>query len=650
MRRRLGGPIGAVLGAGSAFCLAVVAYYEVLGYWFTGTDTIPLIETSRVATLGGALEIFAEPLMEGSHFTDRALFYRPVASLSYAIDYWLWGLDPFGYHLTDLLAHATAAALVCWLVYEVVDDALTAAIAGWVFAIHPLSVEVVPTPARRHDVLATLFALVALALFVRATKGTLATKSGASTTADTEPKGEPTASASESVGTIVSSDEQVRSWRRRWLLVAGSVLAYLLALGSKEIAVIVPALVGTWFLVSAYGERPPLQRLAKSGAVLLGPYAVATAAYLILRLVVLGGLGGYDRPTAEVSTEAIAVTTSRYVLSLVYPVDFVGALSRFEFQLIPNGLYVVIAGASILAVHNVSRTHGDRSVLASARGRLLALSGIWFTVPVWLFVRTGRYTLRSGYVSIVPVAVTLGVVLVAASREVVTRRRKRADEADEPGVGGGELGRGRGHRTNGRYGAGRERGGRGGPGVATLVVACVLLVSLVAGSALVQPYDEWEHAGETSEETLGAITGATEGIAANATLDVSPVPHPESARRMSSFPHAQSVTFVWGNTIESWLRLQGRSGTGDIYINDTVVLNDAPRETTARARNCGDRVAVTIRYDDRGNPAGDRTHTESADRGATGSDYSDGSENPDDDPFGPACERSRSASKSGVPA
>jgi hypothetical protein len=606
MRRRADGPIGAILAAVSAFCLAVVAYYEVLSYWFTGTDTIPLIETSRVATLGGALDIFAGPLMEGSQFTDRALFYRPVSSLSYAIDYWVWGLDPFGYHLTDLLAHATAAALVCWLAYEIMGDALVAAIAGCVFALHPLSVEVVPTPARRHDVLATVFALVALGLFVRATKATLGTgtttaeadgKTANGTTAD-----DPSASAGTTAVTTPTSG------RRCGLFVAGSVLAYLLALGSKEIALIVPLLVGTWFLASTYGERPPIRRALRSRTALLGPYAVATAAYVALRLVVLGGIGGYDRPAADLSADAIAVTVSRYVLSLVYPVDFLGALSAIEFRLIPNGLYVVLAGASVLAVHNVSRTHrhGSRSVLEHARGRLLAFSAVWFVIPVWLFVRAGRYTLRSGYISIVPVSLVLAVLLVASARDVGRRLRERRSE--ETGTGAGERYRtdnrygtnGR-YETNGQYGttSERDRTGDSGPGIATLVVVCVLVASLVAGSALVHSYDEWERAGEVSADTLGAISGATEGTAANATIDVAPVPHPRSARRTGSFPHAQSVTFIWGNTIESWLRLQGRAESRTLYINDTVVLTEVPQETTASARERNGRVTIRVHYDER---------------------------------------------------
>jgi hypothetical protein len=611
MSRRLEGTTRTVLAAGSAALAVFLAYYEVLTYWFTGTDTIPLIETSRVSTIEGVLGIFARPLMEGTHFTDRALFYRPVASLSYAIDYRLWGLDPFGYHLTDLLAHAAAAALIVLLVQAVLGDRLTAAIAGWIFALHPLTVEVVPTPARRHDVLATVFALGALYLFVRALKTTPWTD-GTDRTSGTGEASE-TTGGNAAAGAIASgaSDDESAFSRRRWLLVGGSVLSYLLAIGSKELGVLVPILIGAWFLLAVHAYRPSLRTAIRSGEALLAPYAIATGGYLALRVLVLGGLGGYDRPAWSSTGEALTVTVSRYVLSLLYPVDFVGALSGFQPQLIPNGLYVVLAGASVLAVHNVSRTRSATSVLASARGRLLALAGVWFVTPVWLFVRTGRYTLRSGYISIVPVAVVLAMLLLTAARNAGARRRKakKAEDTDErvppggrmdeSGIGAGSRsGSGSGSRPSSRPEPGprpRARAGAG-PGLATLAVALVLIVSLLAGSALVNPYDEWERAGAVSEKTLEGVSATAEGTPANATMDVEPVPHPKSARRMGSFPHAQSVTFIWGNTIASWLRLQGYAGQRDVYINGTTVLNEMPEGTSASIEQRDGRLLLTIHY------------------------------------------------------
>ena len=204
------------MAAGIVLAVAVLAHYEILSYWFTGSDTLTLIEKSRMRTPAEAWEVFSSPLMYGTNFSIIvALFYRPVANLSYAVDFALWGLDPFGYHLTDLLLHAIASALTFAFVRRVSKDILVGALAGCLFALHPITAEVVPTPARRHDVLATVFVLVSLLLFFRA----------------------------------VARD---RLHRGRWGLLAGSVLSYLLAVGAKEIGVLAPPLVGAWFLLVAY--------------------------------------------------------------------------------------------------------------------------------------------------------------------------------------------------------------------------------------------------------------------------------------------------------------------------------------------------------------------------------------------------------------
>ena len=584
MRRRIGASLRTRLAACTVFLITVLAYRDVLGYWFTGVDTIPLIETSRVFSLEGVLVTFARPLMDGSHFTDRAMFYRPIASLSYAFDYWAWGLDPFGYHLTDLLLHAGTAALVVILVCVVLDDTSTGALAGVIFALHPLAVEVVPTPARRHDMLATAFILVAVALFVRATETMAVGRTDREDFAD----GDRGRTEERRTASGPSVD---RGLRYRHL--AGSVLAYLLALGSKETAIVLPALVGAWLVIRWWGGSS--RRALRAGVALLGPFAVATVGYLALRIAVLDGLGGYDR-SVTVTAEAITTMVSRYVLSLVYPVDFLNALSTYDLQLVPNGLYVVLAGTSLLVVHGVSKRQGVRLALASARGRLLALSGVWIVVPVLLFVRTGRYTVRSGYVAVVPVAIVLAVVVVGAAREV--RRR------DDPRA----------------------------VSIAALVVGSMLVISLLAGSPLVHPYDGWERAGEVSKDSLTAVANGTDGLPPGASVEVYDVPHPRSTDQMSSFPQARSVTFVWGNTIRSWLRLQGQPDRR-IYTNGTVTLSDAPTDVIVELRPDGNQSALCLRYEPTSVTTDDPTGA-----GSTGSDAQTVSEIPDDRSERPPCE------------
>ena len=85
----------------------------------------------------------------------------PVTWLSFDADYLVWGMEPKGYHLTNVLLHAANAALVSLLATRLlaktgargVARLLGAAAAALFFALHPLRVESVAWVTERRDVL-----------------------------------------------------------------------------------------------------------------------------------------------------------------------------------------------------------------------------------------------------------------------------------------------------------------------------------------------------------------------------------------------------------------------------------------------------------------------------------------------------------------
>ena len=103
-------------------------------------------------------------------------WWMPLTWLTFAIDYRFWGLDPFGYHLTNILLHAVNTGLVV-LIADILfrrvrrrdDRRLSGAVyAGWLllaglaWGIHPLRVESVAWVTERKDVLNGVFALGAV--------------------------------------------------------------------------------------------------------------------------------------------------------------------------------------------------------------------------------------------------------------------------------------------------------------------------------------------------------------------------------------------------------------------------------------------------------------------------------------------------------
>jgi Tfp pilus assembly protein PilF len=102
--------------------------------------------------------------------------YHPLTWLTLAFDYSLWGMEPFGYHLTSLLLHAVNAALfyfVCRRLLALADPAgpdlrLPAAFGALLFGLHPLRVESVVWISERRDVLSGLFYLLTVLAYLRA--------------------------------------------------------------------------------------------------------------------------------------------------------------------------------------------------------------------------------------------------------------------------------------------------------------------------------------------------------------------------------------------------------------------------------------------------------------------------------------------------
>lgn len=102
--------------------------------------------------------------------------YQPITWISYAIDYSFWGMNPFGYHLTNVLIHAINAVLLYFLILKILkrffpekiqENSLSAILGTLLYALHPLRVETVAWVTERRDVLSCLFYLVTLLCYIQ---------------------------------------------------------------------------------------------------------------------------------------------------------------------------------------------------------------------------------------------------------------------------------------------------------------------------------------------------------------------------------------------------------------------------------------------------------------------------------------------------
>jgi Tfp pilus assembly protein PilF len=94
--------------------------------------------------------------------TGHASNWHPLTWLSLMLDAQIFGKNPFGPHLTNLLFHAANTALLFLLLRKLTAATWRSAFVAALFALHPLHVESVAWISERKDVLSTFFALFSL--------------------------------------------------------------------------------------------------------------------------------------------------------------------------------------------------------------------------------------------------------------------------------------------------------------------------------------------------------------------------------------------------------------------------------------------------------------------------------------------------------
>ncbi len=143
-------------GAGLIAGLCLVVYLPSLHGEFIMDDDLYLTDNPVISAPDGLVQFWAR---------KQAFDYYPASNSILWLQWRLWGMDPTGYHATNLLLHIAAALLVWRLLWKLrIPGAFLAAL---LFAIHPLNVEGVAWIAQCKDVMAVMFFLVSILCYLR---------------------------------------------------------------------------------------------------------------------------------------------------------------------------------------------------------------------------------------------------------------------------------------------------------------------------------------------------------------------------------------------------------------------------------------------------------------------------------------------------
>lgn len=104
-------------------------------------------------------------------FTTQAISnWHPLTWLSHMLDCQLFGVNPAGHHIVNVLFHIINTLLLFAVFKKMTGAVWPSAFIAAAFALHPQHTESVAWAAERKDVLSTLFWLLTMAAYVRYTK------------------------------------------------------------------------------------------------------------------------------------------------------------------------------------------------------------------------------------------------------------------------------------------------------------------------------------------------------------------------------------------------------------------------------------------------------------------------------------------------
>lgn len=137
--------------------LAFSAYIPALDNGFVWDDDHHITKNNLLISGEGLKNIWFQP---GSHQQ-----YYPLVLTSFWIQYHLWGVEPFGYHLLNVIIHALNA-VIFWLILRKLNIS-GSWLAACIFALHPVHVESVAWASEHKNVLSGFFYLFSLLSYLQ---------------------------------------------------------------------------------------------------------------------------------------------------------------------------------------------------------------------------------------------------------------------------------------------------------------------------------------------------------------------------------------------------------------------------------------------------------------------------------------------------
>lgn len=422
---------------GSLILFSILLFYSALGHHFSGDD-YTWFRWAMTATLSDIPRYFVD---------SDAFFYRPLTKTAYYGLYTLFGDgQPVFYHLVNLSLHFASTLLVFSIVTIISKKRFVAYTAALLFLVHPIHAENIFWVSGLSSVMSGFFYLM-------------------------------------SVLSMLQFDRMKKSYR--WLWLAGSLLAFALALSSYEMSMTLPGVLLVYFAVnrSLYNPAVVVTKIHSfiSRVIMpVLPHIIMLVVYLFIRNAVADSYwmqGDYNVNVAKLPFNLVGNS-----------VGYLGEL-LFGFSAIPwyDALRTILREQIVLAVI------GGGVVVVFAYGLYARLKDMKQSIPPEMIIYAGWF-----FVALIP---SLGLGNIAERYLYI------------PSVGGVACIAYILHRIWRMHTAGK-------------IISAVLLAGLLSYFSLqiVQAKETWRQAGAIAHIVIETIPDIHESFPENSTLFIVNVP------------------------------------------------------------------------------------------------------------------------------
>ncbi|MGO8789104.1 MAG: tetratricopeptide repeat protein [Terriglobia bacterium] len=335
---------GRVLWPAAILAATFLAYAGTLGFGFVFDDTAGIVRNDSLRSWHYVPGYFSSHVWSFLYPHLLSNYYRPLFLLWLRLNDALFGLHPWGWHLTSVLAHLGVTCLVYCLALRLTRDTWVAGFAGLLFGLHPVHIEAVAYVSAVPEALSTLFVLAAMLAWLRAREA----GSG-----------------------------------RIWL--AASLALFVAALLSKESGMMLPIFIAVYAWINPLqdGREVSVGSRLRGVVIAVAPFLAATLVYAPLRVWALKGFA-HTVTQVDLRTEILTVPsvllfylrllTGPPGLSCYYDTPYISA-PTFRGFFLP--LIVVLAVAAALVAWYFRTRRGRPS-----EARTVAFAALWMVLAI----------------------------------------------------------------------------------------------------------------------------------------------------------------------------------------------------------------------------------------------------------------------------